>query len=253
MKNSNLKNFYSLLAFTFFILLLIASATTKQLSPLKVPTYDYTVENFASPGSTDIKIAFIEPEFDGNFLYSESSPFTQFRKSMSLDMEEILTSKGFIVKGPYEVYDMMTFSDKKECELGLEVKIDLNIAQTSGGWGKTVAGPRSDGSAEFAGTLNLSGKITISIIETLTRQKLIVKSVPVPQKDIVVKTEDTYPVNQTKIPISDPGIHNEIANSLLDFYSTTMQRAYELLTEDELSFVKKQVPEIRANAGFIKR
>ena len=249
------KYLYSLLTLIFFALLYLGSASTKEATPLIVPDFDFSPPKPVAPGSAGIKIGLIDPIYSGNFLYSNKSPFTQFRKNMGKDFEEILTARGYILKGPYESYDLMTYSDKTECELGLDVDIDLNILQTSGGWTYVPPGLYGIGGnyTKYSGTLNLSGKITISIIETFTRQKLLVKSVPVPQQDITVEGERNYPIGSSGIPIDDPAVHNPIAKSLSNFYKTTMQRGWDMLAKEDLVHVQKQVPEIREKAGFIKR
>jgi len=253
-KKMKTKNIYSALTLIVFALLCLGCAGTKKTTSLLVPDFDFSPPSPVASGSAGIKIALIAPSYLGNFLYSNKPLFTQFRKNMGKDFEEILTGRGYILKGPYEVYDLMTYSDKTECELGLDIEIDLNIAQTSGGWknhnrGTLFGGPYS----KYSGTLNLSGKITIAIIETFTRQKLLIKSVPVPQEDITVATEAEHSIGSTGVPIDDPGVHNPIANSLSTFYKTTMQRGWDMLAKEDLEHVKSQVPVIRENAGFIKR
>ena len=227
-------------------------------TPLIVPDFDFSPPSPVAPGSAEIKIALIDPIYSGNFLYSNKAPFTQFRKNMGSDFEEILTARGYILKGPYESYDLMTYSDKNECELGLEIEIDLNIVETSGGWNQVApsyyyGAVISGNYAEYNSTLNLSGKITIAVIETFTHQKLLVKSVPVPQEDITVQAEAQYKYGSSGVPLGDPGVYNPIAKSLSSFYKTTMKRGWDMLAQEDLEHIQKQVPEIRENAGFIKR
>ncbi|MEW6196870.1 MAG: hypothetical protein AB1521_17110 [Bacteroidota bacterium] len=254
------KNFASILTLLLLTLFCIGCGSSLKVAttPLMVPDFEFSPPSPQAPGSAGIKIGLIDPVYSGNFLFSNRAPFQQFRKSMGGDFEEILTSRGYILKGPYEAYDLMTYSDKNECELGLDIEIDLNIKETSGGWDHVPLtnygyGITSGGYSKYNGTLNLSGKITISIIETFTRQKLIVKSVPVPQEDITVEAEAEYKYGSTGVPIDDPGVHNPIANSLSSFYKTTMQRGWDMLAKEELEHVRQQVPEIREKAGFIKR
>jgi hypothetical protein len=245
--------------FSLLLMLLLSCSGLKvATTSLVVPDFDFSPPSPAATGSAGIKIALIDPVYSGNFTYLSLSPFKEFRKSMGNDFEEILTARGYILKGPFEAYDLMTYSDKNECELGLDIEIDLNVKQTSGGWTdvplKSYAyGITSGNYSTYDATLNLSGKITISIIETFTRQKLLVKSVPVPQENITVTAEAEYKFGSRGLPIDDPGVHNPIANSLSNFYKTTLKRGYDMLAKEELEHVKNQVPEIREKAGFIKR
>ncbi len=224
-----------------------------------IPDYDYTPPGTATSGSAKMKIALFNPSYSGTFKYSNKSPFKQFRTSLSKDFEEILTARGYIIKGPFDAYDFMTYSDKQECELGLFVDIDLDLEQTSGGWVITPAEPYRNhwnqgkaGFQSYSGTLNLSGKISIYVGETITKQKLLIKSVSLPQSDFQVSADKTYELGTTGIPLDNTGVHNPISNALLDFYKTTMQQAWNLIETSELAHVNAQVPEIRKNAGFIK-
>ncbi len=252
------KNLHSAATLIVFALLFWASAAQKQIiTPLIIPDFDFSPPSSVEPGSTGLKIALFEPIYSGNFAYSNKSPFKQFRTSMGKDFEEILTARGYILKGPYEAYDLMTYSDKTECELGLFADIDMNIDKTSGGWQYTPPGIYGTGnSSRYEGTLTISGKITLYISETFTTQKLIVKSLPIPQTDIVVKAEKVYPGFQsedTPIPLDEPGVHNPIANALKEFYQSTMKRSWDLLPKEDLIHVKdQQVPQIRKESGFIK-
>lgn len=250
------KNLYSAATLIVLALLFLACATQERITtgtPLVIPDFDFSPPSSVAPGSAELKIALFEPIYPENFVYSNKSPFKQFRSSMGNDFEEILTARGYILKGPYEEYDLMTYSDKTECELGLSADIKLNIDQTSGGWTYRPIG--SDGEqtlSEYEGTLTLSGKITLYISETFTKQKLIVKSLPIPQIDLAVKAESKYLGIKKEIPLYDPGVHNTLANAMKEFYQSTMKRAWDLLPKEDLIRVKDQVPQIRKEAGFIK-
>jgi hypothetical protein len=153
---------------------------------------------------------------------------------------------------------MLTYSDKNECKLGLEVGISLNMQQTHGQWrvsSKTLIDELMSTTkvGSYEATINLSGKINFFVIETFTRQKLLVRSVPVPQQDISVITESEFQVNITSIPYNDPGFYNPIAIALQDFYKSSMKTVWELFEPKELVDIQNQVPEIRERAGFIKR
>ena len=264
MIKKQLQHVWTALAFSAAIILFVASATPKQAtSKLIVPDYDFSPPTPAEPGSAKIKIAFFQPVYVNNpgysFAYSNTSPFKQFRNAMSTDFEELLSARGYVIKGPYDSYDNMTYSDKTQCELGLFVELALNISQTSGGW-KTNVGVYTKGNQQYKGTLNLNGKINIYVVETFTKQKLIIRSVNVPQNDFNVESEGKYEIDYvggamgtTRIPFDDPGIHNPIANALSDFYKTTMNQAWDLLEVSELKQIQPQVPIIRKEAGFLKQ
>src|SRR3990172_3807104 len=107
---------YTLLSFLVFsllsLLLLSCGGLNVATTSLEVPDFDFSPSSPVAPGSAGIKIALIDPVYSGNFTYSSLSPFKEFRKSMGNDFEEILTARGYILKGPFEAYDLMTYSDK---------------------------------------------------------------------------------------------------------------------------------------------
>jgi len=251
----------TLITATIVSLFLVACVTYKQAAPppmMRIPDYDFTPPSTAGSGSAKMKIALFNPSYSGSFKYSNKSPFKQFRTSMSKDFEEILSARGYIIKGPFDAYDFMTYSDKQECELGLFVDIDMDLEQISGGWQIVPAAPRrgfapaTAGYQSYKGTLNLSGKISIYVGETFTKQKLLIKSVPLPQLDFPVIADKNYELGTTGIPLDNIGVHNPISSALLDFYKTTLQQAWNLIETSELAHVNAQVPEIRKGAGFIK-
>ena len=254
-----LNQFIQLLFIVGILLSHLGCSTSKKvLTPLVVPDFEFSPPNSTQNSNSSIVISLIEPMYTGNFAYAHESPFLQFRKNMSLDFQEILVGRGYKLKGPFEAYDLMTYSDKTECELGLEIQIDLNLMETSGGWKHVPSSGnpysfKKENYSTYKSTLNLSGTISISIIETFTKQKLIVKSVPVPQENIAVVAESTYEFGTTGFPLNDPGVHNPLAVALSRLYKTTTQRGWDLLANEDLEHALKQVPEIRTNAGFIKR
>ena len=251
------KHFFSLSVLFLFALFFYASKPSQKIQQpvesLIVPDYSFVPSSKVAPGSTGIRIALFKPVFPGNFTYASISPFSTFRTNMNRDLEQILTSKGYILKGPFDTYDDMMYSDKKECELGLFTDIDLNITQTSGSW-------RNAGSVllpvSYSGTIAISGKITFYVSETFTKQKLLVKSLSIPQQiDVQLSSKLRYAGNEeiimaNKIPINDPGIHNPIALALVDFYKSTMKKASDMLEVEELKNLKAQAKDIRSNSNF---
>lgn len=249
------------LIYLFLLCITFSCSTSRNITPppkMIIPDYDFKPPASAASGSAQMKIALFNPSYSGTFKYSNKSPFKQFRSGMSKDFEEILSARGYIIKGPFDAYDFMTYSDKQECELGLFVDIDLDLEQISGGWKIIPATPKrgfapaSSGYQTYSGILNISGKISIYIAETFTKQKLLIKSVPLPQSEVQVSADKNYELGTAGIPLDNIGVHNPVANTLTDFYRTTLQQAWNLIETSEIAHVNAQVPEIRKGAGFIK-
>ena len=254
------RNFYSAITLIVFAVLFIASASQKKLVSVKVvPDFAFTPPTTVPIGSTGIKIAMFDPAFSGSFSYSNKSLFKTFRESLGKDIQSIISAKGNILKGPFEAYDFMTYSDKNECDLGLFVEIDMHLTETSGKWDQIAPvyygyGVTTAGSAKYTGTINISGKINLYIAETFTKQKLIIKSLPIPQSDMSVTTEEAYPFGTTGlIPVDDVGLFNPLSKGLSDFYKDAMKRAWDMLDKEELAHAEAQCAQIRKDAGFVKK
>ena len=253
------RNFYSAITLVVFALLFIASASQKKIVTTRiVPDFAFVPPSTAEIGSTGIKIAMFDPAFTGNFSYSNKSLFKTFRENMGKDLQSIITAKGNILKGTFEAYDFMTYSDKNDCELGLFVDIDMHLNETSGGWKQNApyntGFGMTEGNAVYAGTINISGKINMYIVETFSRQKLLIKSLPIPQTDLSVSTEEMYPYATVGyIPVEDVGVYNPLSKGLSSFYKDAMKRAWDMLDKEELLHIKAQCPQIRKDGGFEKK
>lgn len=254
MKNLN-KHLISLSALTLFAIFFVSSSSQKKsTTPLMSPNFDYSPPTTVPSGSAGVKLALFQPVFSSNFLYSNQSPFKDFRRAMGNDLEELISARGYIIKGPYEIMDQMVYADKKECELGVFVEIDLKLHENSGGWRQYSGITAYDTYAKYNASLNLSGKINIVVKETFTQQKLWIKSVPIPESVITAVGENKYPYGTVGIiPLDDPGVYNPLIRSLQDFYRSTLNQFYQYLVPEEMKMVQKQVPEIRKEAGFEKK
>lgn len=126
------KHFLSILTLVAFGILFYGStpqknATTVAAPPLpRVPAkFDFTPPSRSKMASTDITIAIVKPMYvDKNAEYFVP-PFNEMATSMGNDFEELLTAKGFTVRGPFGSRDEMTFNDKNSSSFILEISIDL--------------------------------------------------------------------------------------------------------------------------------
>lgn len=97
-------------------------ALSIQRTPAK---FDFTPPSRSQMASTDITIAIVKPTYiDKNAEYFVP-PFNEMATSMGNDFEELLTAKGFTVRGPFGSRDEMTYNDKLNSGFVLEISIDL--------------------------------------------------------------------------------------------------------------------------------
>ncbi len=114
--------------------------------PRETITFDYVPTTEAAPGSADVTFAIVGAEFvaltshqqgmslqQGMLLPSVSPPplFQQLIINMTKDFEEVLTARGFAVKGTYPTLNEMIYPDKEGSDLILTAKVRFS-ADTSG-------------------------------------------------------------------------------------------------------------------------
>ncbi len=225
-----------------------APTTTKR----EVKNFDWTPPTTASAKSADLSIILLNPSYVDGFEDSKEEIFKKFAKNMSADFEEALVAKGYSLRGPYDTYDEIVFSDKSETDLMLDVKIDFNYEFENGAFKKTASlGAAMLGATAYKyyinGDLYLGGKINLVIYESMTKEKLWVKSIKLSDKTVTMRTGKH---NSVKELIGDPGYLNPISVALDEYYQQALKTAWNHLDPRELNALKIQVRELRAKKGY---
>ena len=103
---------------------LISDKFAKFLPEIEPPrtniTFDY-LPSTKAVGSADITFAI----FDTNFE-TPVPMFQGFAENMTKDFQEILTTSGYRIKGPFKRYDDMTYPDKAGSNLLLTTKVEFS-------------------------------------------------------------------------------------------------------------------------------
>ncbi|HNR21036.1 MAG TPA: hypothetical protein PKN75_14540 [Bacteroidia bacterium] len=252
MSNTN-KHILSIMSCIVFALFFIASSTQKKVTtPVKVAAYDFSPPSQSAAKSSDIAFLVLNPSYVRQFQYSSVDMFYKFSTSMGPDFNELLIAKGYSVRGPFDNYDAIVYSDKKESDLILEIQIDLSVDDKNVEWKYKTGGYPIQAYYQCEGTMILSGKVNLTASEPLTKEKLWAKSIPLAQKSIVIAGEYNYdlPRNYTLVFSRDPGVINPLTTQLEDFYKSVMSTAWNQLDPRELTTLKKQVMEIRAKKEY---
>ena len=90
------------------------------------PTFDYTPAANADPMSANITFAVV-----GSYFETPVPLFEIFSSNMARDFAEILTARGFTIRGPFVSYDEMTFPDKEGSNLILSALVDFTPTQAT--------------------------------------------------------------------------------------------------------------------------
>lgn len=248
---------------TFFLaLLLISCGTTKQVSTIPKETkqsfiFDYTPKESAKLGSASMVLAFIRPQYAADFSLSSNELLQNFRKGLSGDIEELIISKGFTLKGPYTARDEMVFEDKKRVEMDIEIDIAPTFSYVQGDWtdhyhSNLLSPSSSYYTFTFNGVSRLNCKINVSGIEPLTGEKIWSKSVSIPDVDINIITQNAYyrKLNLAELLTEDPSVYNAIGKALQTQYNGILDKIAAHFNVEEFTSLKNQIRELKSKKGF---
>ena len=161
---------------TLFVFGLFLYSCSSPKSTVKTPTaptvqrvpakFDFTPPSRSQMASTDITIAIVKPTYiDKNAEYFVP-PFDEMATSMGNDFEELLTAKGFTVRGPFGSRDEMTYNDKINSSFVLEISIDLqphyNRSKTTITHKPSFSELLVDKNAPTTYTYKISGEVTFA-------------------------------------------------------------------------------------------
>jgi neuraminyllactose-binding hemagglutinin len=213
------------------------------------PNFDYSPPRDTRPAATNVTFAVVDAS------YPDLIPiFQQFGQNMSQDFFEILTARGFTIRGPFRTYDDVTFTDKKGSDLLLIP--DLQIS----GDGSGIKWEPSLGAALFGktgytgeGNLVIKGRVNLVVAESMSKEKMWTKSVEI--QPVTVPIEETRMYASPSISVRDlitneDAIYNSVAQALETQYKTILENAYRYLDPDEMQLVKKQSQEIRTRKVY---
>lgn len=215
-------------------------------------TFDYTPTKSNKGGSTGMVVALIRPEYAKTFT-SRAELYNSFKTALGGDIEELIVGKGFNTKGPYLGYDEMTYEDKKIIDMAFLIEIAPEFKDNDGSWKSHLAIAEPGNYVySYKGTISLTGKINISGVEPLTRQKLWSKSVQIPNiENIPVETSTKYkrPLRGDEV-LLDPNIYNAIGNALQQQYSGILSKIEAHFSPEEFMSYSSQIKELKSKKVF---
>jgi hypothetical protein len=224
--------------------LLLLSGCASTGNQRYTPIFDYSPPHEAKPAAANVTFAVV-----GGSYPQMISLFQQFSQNMSQDFFEILTARGYTVRGPFRTYDDITFPDKKGSDLILIPELQINGDASSLKWDQSL-GVALLGQRGYTGegVLTFTGRLNLVVAESLSREKMWTKSVELPP--LTVRVEETRMYSSDNVPIqqlleSEPAIYNGVAKALETQYKSILDKAHQYLDPDEMQIVKKQAQEIR--------
>ena len=229
-------------------------APTGPVTPRTMPRFDYQPEE-ATPASTDITFAVVGSGFE-----TPVPLFERFSNNMAGDFVEILTARGFRIRGPFLTYDEMTFPDKEGSNLVLSARVNFDYDAT--GLEPVAEGsilgvldaltgssrPATDTRYRLNGTVRVDGRVTLVVAESLTNEKMWTKSVNI--EPISVQLEGTHvyasmPSDLSGVLANEDQFFNDLGKELDGQYQEIMRRTFEYLDPREMAIVDRQADSLR--------
>lgn len=215
------------------------------------PTFDFSPPSATAPGDAGVLIALVNPSYAEDVLWHQVWP--DLPHNLASDFEEMLTARGYTIRGPYGSYDLMVYSDKQEADLVLTPLLDI---ATSLGQFQVEERINLLGPNKFVvknGTVRLGGSVTLAAAESLTGTKLWVKSIPIPSRTIQFQGEIQYDEPPSGVSLAEPQLRSELGKALEDVYRSILKTSWEYLDPAEMREKKKEADEIKQKARFEAR
>lgn len=240
-------------------LLLTACGTSKNTTTPTAPPvqripakFDFSPPSRAQAGATSITIAIVKPTYVGKNPEYFVPPFNEMAASMGNDFEELLTAKGFTMRGPFGSRDEMVYNDKVNSSFVLEIGIELN-PQYNRKYRTTTHSPSFaeillDKNAPTTYTNKMNGEITLGgnlVINAKSSQygELIWK------KNIALESSSftyTGTITWTGVPTmadelkKDNQVYNILSSELEKFYLKALNLVWQQIDPTEMKSVADQ-------------
>lgn len=242
-KKTTVKTALSLVALGLFSTFFVASGRGGNSKPKEAkvvetrisPRFDYTAPSKAEKAG--ITLALVKPKFAKTFEYSSVSPFSEFAQNMGTDYEELLTSKGYSLRGPFLSRDEMVFNDKDQSNLVIEPSIEVTV-NTSNLKSQSVSSFKNQSGTAYraAGQITLTGQFSFVLLSPKRNEKVWVKTLPLENKTIMLNSKTNFdaPPSFADLMREDIGVYNEVAKALESYYPATLDLGWRFLEPAEL-------------------
>ena len=206
-----------------------------------VANFDYTPASQAAPNSAGITFAVGKTTYksDTKVPWIAFPQFDNLDKTIEQDLSKLLTAKGFSVRGPFDSYDLIPFSDKQAVDLYLSPTMELSVILED----QRIDTVIESNFALLYATANVKirGKINLELREIVTRELMWTKNIPLTKFEFPYRAR-TYPGHPSydyKI------IMNDVAKGIEQQYPNLMTAIYKSLAPKEMRIIKKQCQELK--------
>ncbi|UFS63301.1 HpaA family protein [Sulfurimonas sp. HSL-3221] len=192
-----------------------------------------------------------------NINYSFSNAFQtgysqRLKSALETSISEILTAKGFTLKGPYSVFDDMTYGEKKTVYLACIPKINLVIDK------KITDTNYADLYYEENGVIQIGGNVVVTMMEPMTGQVFMKRRINLSDFNIAEPYIYAKQTSQGGNGLTNTAIEKMTApdelvdttdvaltNAINKFYAQTVQKLQAYLDREEILSYQPDVENLK--------
>lgn len=208
-----------------------------------VAQFDYSApsEAAAHPSPVVLTVGKVEHRYFGKKGRLNTPQFVNFDSAIAEDLAEILTTKGFGLRGPFDSYDLIPYSDKKAMDFFLQPAVT-----------SVVVAPE-DRATAFETPIKVTVKVILELKEVVTRELMWSKSLTFGELEIpfasVVQALTAQHGKITDIVFAPEAIENAMARELEKQYPVLMSTIFSLIDPEEMLILKQEAQELRSKKG----
>nr|QIV52831.1 hypothetical protein [uncultured bacterium] len=186
----------------------------------------------------------VEYKYAGKTAWLSTSQFANFEDAINADLPEILSSKGFTVRGPFDAYDLIPYSDKKAIDLYLSPVVTSEVI---------VPGERRP-LDQLSVKVNI--RIFLGLREIMTHELMWSKTLNFVALDVpftsVVQAFSSESENGKIINVvfGYGKLEGVMAKEMEKQYPVVMGTIYTLIDPEEMAVIKNQTKDIKSKKGY---
>lgn len=182
---------------------------------------------------------------------------THLEQALENSISEIISAKGFKLKGPYSVFDDMTYQDKKAVYLAFVPKIDFNIDK------KVLSSKREKLYSREEGVIQIGGSVIVSMIEPMTGQVFVNRRINLSDFKIEESyifenqhsTGDGSLIGKLSDTVSAPkGLYDNtdvaLTNAINKFYAKAIERINAYIEREEILSFENDILKLKGLKRF---
>lgn len=226
---------------TYLILSIITLLTACQSQQVmrRTPNFQYSAPSTQAIGSAGLTFGLVNPIFLNKEIYVAPEPFKQMAINMGNDFEELLTGKGYTIRGPFNSRDEMVYSDKTHSDMILGIEINIVFG------GQRNVDLIKAGTVNFnglrnyrtSGNITLAGNLVLTGYAPMTMEKIWKKNISLEQFPVVYKGtkqwEGVQPTIWDEIA-EDNAVHNAILKELEKYYVSALNLAWKQIDLEDM-------------------